>query len=350
MSAATSHRTPKLDPALCRLFAQYFLRDHELKPFIEWAEQQLVEGRDTSSLRILAGLSGDDSQEIEFYLKKSFQELSLGWPEEKICLLQLCGDIASDIVTKNSDPNEGYNLIYKVALHMNYPRELNRWLRLDIEFYPHEGAHDEKEQVAKCIVKEAIRFSALMEDYQKTNIFRLTPENSIKYIRDLGWDVPDDSSAFLKSMPSETDGELGLRFFRTNVHNAQFDYLTIPRTYFGRSEIKSTTFEHSDLVESRMCWNDWQYCHFAGADLSGCDLRRSHFEYCYFNGANLKGADLRGACFDRCSFSNAVMKGVKLGKQFGFLSGLKAKALKLSPEQAREIDWVSSAGEEPAGG
>lgn len=350
MSAAFSQSASNPNPALCKLFAQYFLRDRELTPFIEWAGQQLVEGRDTPSLRILAGLSGDDSQETEFYLKRAFQELALNWPEEKICLLQLCAELASDIVAKRLEPNEGYNRIYQIAVHLDYPRELSRWIRLEVDFYPHEGVVDEKEKVAKCIVKEATRFLVLVKDYQNTNVFRLTAEHSFKHIRDSGWDAPDEASALPAKMPSVSDTELGLRFFRTCVSNEQFDDLTIPRTFYGRSEIKSVTFECSDLSESRMCWNDWEHCDFRGANLSGCDLRRSTFEYCYFIGTNLTGADLRGARFEKCSFSGAVMRGVKLEKQFRLSRWLRAKALKLSPEQIRDINWVTIVGEEPPGG
>jgi len=99
-----------------------------------------------------------------------------------------------------------------------------------------------------------------------------------------------------------------------------------------------------------MCWNDWQHCHFAGANLSGCDLRRSRFENCYLQNADLSGADLRGASFTKCSFGGAFMKGTQIEKQFGFSRGMKAKSLGLSPEQVRDIKWASSAGEEPAGG
>ena len=350
MNTATLHPTAKLDPALCKMFAQYFLRERKISPFIEWAAQLLVEGPDTPSLRILAGLDGSDFQETEFYLKRSFQELGLIWPEEKPCLLQYCAEIASDIVAKQIVPVEGYNRIYQVALHLRYPEELLRWVRLEVKFYLYEDAKDEQEQIAKIILKEAARFLGLLADYQATQIFQLTALHSFEYLRSLGWEVPDAQDALPTGIPSFDDDILGLSFFRTNVSNEEFDCLTIPRTFFGRSEIKAVTFDYSDLSESRMCWNEWQYCHFEKTNLSGCDLRRSVFKSCYFNRTDLTGADLRGARFEKCSFEGANMKDVKLEKPFSFFGNKKAKDLKLSPQQIQEINWTSSAGEEPPGG
>lgn len=350
MNNGSSKNPAKPNAALRLLFAQYYLGHHDSRLFIQWAGKQLVEGQDSPSLRILAGLSGHDSQETQFYLKRTIRELSIAWPEERSCLLHYCAETAREMVAGTMTPADGYNRIYRVVLALDYPRELRRWLGLECEFYPHEGAPDEDRQVARIIVKEARHFLALMDDYESAGVFRLTAQHSLSHLRELGWDVPDDAAAPPKAMPTPSDEQSGLNFFRTRVHNAQFDYLTIPRTYFCRAEFKSVTFECSDLSESMMCWNDWQHCHFSNADLSRCDLRRSSFEHCYFDGANLSGADLRGARFAHCSFRDALMKGAKLTKQFGFSRRWKARALKLSPEQVRDLDWVAKVGDEPPGG
>src|SRR5262245_50280372 len=47
---------------------------------------------------------------------------------------------------------------------------------------------------------------------------------------------------------------LGVRFFRTWVGEDDLENLTLPRTFFGRSEIGPASFKNTDLSESTLCW------------------------------------------------------------------------------------------------
>jgi hypothetical protein len=136
------------------------------------------------------------------------------------------------------------------------------------------------------------------------------------------------------SSPEDEEGGLGER---------DLENLTIPRTFFGRSEISYISFKNTDLSESTLCWNDFIDVDFTDADLSGSDLRASIFNRTSFVRANLQNADLRRSTFKECDFTGADLRGAKLTHEQG-------KALPLSEEQKRAIDWQNSAGDEPEGG
>jgi uncharacterized protein YjbI with pentapeptide repeats len=157
-------------------------------------------------------------------------------------------------------------------------------------------------------------------------------------------------------------GADGVRFFRTwvgvghlfglrpsdpeeweDVAGHALDNLTLPRTFFGRSEISSISFQNTDLSESTLCWNDFIEVNFTDADLSGCDLRASLFRRVAFVRANLRNADLRRSNFEGCDFTAADVAGAKLTRKQG-------ERVHLSDEQRKTIDWQESEGDEPLGG
>lgn len=143
--------------------------------------------------------------------------------------------------------------------------------------------------------------------------------------------------------PRYDDEVLGVNFFRTAVAEAKLENLTLPRTYFGRSEIRATSFQNTDLSESTANWNDFIDVSFESADLSRCDFRASLLERVSFVEATLTEADFRCCGFKGCDFSGADLTGAKLTKKAG-------AALRLSPDQQQVIDWQIEDGDEPDGG
>ncbi len=154
----------------------------------------------------------------------------------------------------------------------------------------------------------------------------------------------------------------GIHFFRTWVGNVKpfgleasdpdfewpteehhLENLTLPRTYFGRSEISRISFKNTDLSESTLCWNDFIEVDFTDADLSECDLRASLYTRTLFVGTNLRNADLRLSTFKECDFTGADLRGAKLTHE-------QDKALPFTAQQRQAIDWQESEGEEPPGG
>src|SRR5262249_18762968 len=125
--------------------------------------------------------------------------------------------------------------------------------------------------------------------------------------------------------------------------DVRLECLTLPRTYFGRSEIRGVSFRGTDLSESTACWNDFIDVDFGEADLSGADLRASIFHRVSFRGARLHGTDLRGATFIGCEFADADLTDAKISRSVGWLYWLSAA-------QRRYVDWQTGPGPEPEGG
>ena len=147
-----------------------------------------------------------------------------------------------------------------------------------------------------------------------------------------------------KQMPRYDDETPGVSIFRTRLGaEVDFSNLTLPRTFFGRSELNSTAFRNADLTESNLCWNDFINVDFSHAVLTGADLRASNFDAVNFSAANLEGADMRRSSFSNCRFSDAVLKGA-------VLTNAQGKTLSLSEAQRASIQWTSDEGAEPDGG
>ena len=128
-----------------------------------------------------------------------------------------------------------------------------------------------------------------------------------------------------------------------DVAEHALDNLTLPRTFFGRSEIGPISFQNTDLSESSLCWNDFIEVNFTDSDLSKSDLRASIFRRVAFVRTNLRNSDLRRSSFEACDFTAADMVGAKLTWKQG-------ERIYLSDKQRNVIHWQDSDGEEPPGG
>ena len=180
-----------------------------------------------------------------------------------------------------------------------------------------------------------------MSDSRQT---KRTYEESCRELQQAGWLTPVTVPALPPRRPScDDDGAFGVRVFRTMVKDKILENLTLPRTFFGRSEIRNVSFMGTDLSESTLCWNDFVWVDFTNSDLSRSDLRAAVFDSVKFSGANLSQTDLRGSDFKDCDFSNANLQGAKLTR----IQGVR---LHLSRRQLGEADWQDLDGEEPGGG
>jgi uncharacterized protein YjbI with pentapeptide repeats len=135
----------------------------------------------------------------------------------------------------------------------------------------------------------------------------------------------------------------GVNFFRERVQDKDFSNLTLPKTYFGRSELKGVRFRNTDLSQSNLCWNDFIDVDFSETILDACDLRCSLFERVKFIDADLRAADLRGSSFKACLFDGANVQGAILTRAQGV-------RIALSKEQRISVDWRDDEGPEPDGG
>jgi uncharacterized protein YjbI with pentapeptide repeats len=143
-------------------------------------------------------------------------------------------------------------------------------------------------------------------------------------------------------LPRLDDESPGLSFFRTRLED-DLGNLTLPRTFFGRSEIVKSSFRNTDLTESSLCWNNFIDVDFSDAILAGSDLRAAIFHRVKFVRTDLRRADLRRATFEECSFEGALLEGavMTLGQK---------RTLPLSKEQKAVVAWTWRAGKEPEGG
>jgi uncharacterized protein YjbI with pentapeptide repeats len=174
---------------------------------------------------------------------------------------------------------------------------------------------------------------------------RVGYDDSIRRLRDLGFLAEDERPPVPDHIPQPEDEEpLGLSFFRTFVgEGVDLSNLSIPRTYFGRSEISNASFRNTDLTESNLRWNDFIDVDFTEATLTRADLRASVYARVNFTRTNLCGADMRRAHFEKCDFNGAVMDGAILARSQGHL-------LNLSNVQKAVVDWRREDGPEPSGG
>lgn len=197
---------------------------------------------------------------------------------------------------------------------------------------------------------------------------RISYEESCRLLKRLGCLPGGSYDGAIPPLPPrrpQFDDDLshGVRFFRTWVGSGRpfglqpsgpedegggigehdLENLTLPRTFFGRSEISRVSFQNTELSESTLCWNDFIEVNFTDADLSGCDLRASTYTRIPFVRVNLRDADLRHSTFEECDFTDADLRGAKLIHAQG-------EILPLSAEQKQVIDWQESEGEEPPGG
>lgn len=172
---------------------------------------------------------------------------------------------------------------------------------------------------------------------------RLSYEASCRRLLQLGLLDGPNVPPMPDHLPHYDDAVSGVSFFRQDLEKTDLSDLSLPRTFFGRSETREVSFRNTDLSQSNLCWNTFIRTDFSGGSLEGGDLRSSLFARCSFQQCDLRGADLRRASFEDCDFSGARLDGAiaTLGQPF---SGA------LTDAQAAVIDWRSDEGPEPDGG
>lgn len=167
---------------------------------------------------------------------------------------------------------------------------------------------------------------------------------SCAYLRSIGL-LPEGTQPTMPNhLPRHDNAKpLGVSFFRTVVADVILDDLTLPRTYFGRSEIKNVSFCRTNLAQSTLCWNDFIQTDFSYANLSFSDLRASSYIRVSFQNADLKSCDLRRSSFQNCAFDGAKMEDA-------IVTRAQHSELNLSDEQIKTIAWTDDDGPEPEGG
>jgi|SRR5689334_21358484 len=174
---------------------------------------------------------------------------------------------------------------------------------------------------------------------------RLSYHLSCARLCDLGLLDPSEPLSPPSRMPRYDDeGPFGFSVFRTRLDDSlDLSGLSLPRSFFQRSEISRASFRNTDLHESNLCWNDFLGTDFTDADLACSDMRSSLFQQVVFVNAKLDGADLRRSSFINCDFEGATMRGAALTRD-------QCQAMDLSEAQRLAVDWHEDSGPEPDGG
>jgi len=100
--------------------------------YVDWAGEMLVQGHDSNSLRILAGLpSSATAAEAEDYFLRSARELGLSVPDPETAVRGYACEVARQIVEGVVAARDGVRELYRVCLATEYEPEYRIWLRLD---------------------------------------------------------------------------------------------------------------------------------------------------------------------------------------------------------------------------
>ena len=92
----------------------------------------LVQGYDSNSLRILAGLEPLASTfAAEDYFLRSAKELGLSVPDSEAAIRTYACEIAQQIVEGQLTGPEGVRALYRICLATEYDRDYLIWLELD---------------------------------------------------------------------------------------------------------------------------------------------------------------------------------------------------------------------------
>ena len=100
--------------------------------YVDWAGEMLVQGHDSYSLRILAGLEPAASTfEAEDYFLRSARELGLSIPDPAAATRGYACELAQHIIDGRITSREGVRELYRICLATQYDRAYLIWLELD---------------------------------------------------------------------------------------------------------------------------------------------------------------------------------------------------------------------------
>jgi undecaprenyl-diphosphatase len=127
---------------------------------VKWAIQELVEGRDSESLRRLAATHPTaDWWEVEPLMERSFAELGYPYLAPEPCYWACAEEIAGDIVAGRLAASPGCARMYEMWVALDYPPALRGWSYLVDDLTP--ALYDvPPDQFPAVVLREAASFLA----------------------------------------------------------------------------------------------------------------------------------------------------------------------------------------------
>ena len=117
---------------IASIFGKRALRQLSSDDYQKWAGEMLVQGYDSPSLRILAGLDKFVSSfEAEDYSCRSIQELNLNLPDHETAIRAYACAIAQQIVDGTIPAQDGVRWLFQICIGTNYAQDFMIWLELD---------------------------------------------------------------------------------------------------------------------------------------------------------------------------------------------------------------------------
>ena len=104
-----------------RLIAELEFDSADPQVLVDWAVGQLLRGRDSRSLALLAGLMDPDRDEAEGLFRTSIGELGIATPGQSELRRYLVSCVAKDILQGQLDPREGCRRIHEVHVRAGRP-------------------------------------------------------------------------------------------------------------------------------------------------------------------------------------------------------------------------------------
>jgi hypothetical protein len=124
----------KIEHTRMKLFARSQIGIAGDKEFVDWAIQELLEGNETESIKILAGLEPPlNCFEVKEYTERSKMELKLHFDENKIIdhyAQHLAAQRLNDEITSKEITEE----MYRILQHMDCDKKYHAWFDLN-EFF-----------------------------------------------------------------------------------------------------------------------------------------------------------------------------------------------------------------------
>jgi hypothetical protein len=163
-----------LFPALLSLLIDREFCSGSWQAVISWAADALVEGIDSPSLRILAGLSTADSDDVRqaaMYLERALGELGMRYPSTEELEREYARRIAHEIVSHKRSPYDGAYRLNDLSLSGRlHADDENEWGRL-LDALAHESEFGELSPLAPEGAENAILAAAkrLLEKHENSD-------------------------------------------------------------------------------------------------------------------------------------------------------------------------------------
>ena len=114
------------------IFGKKALQQLSSGDYVDWAGEMLVQGYDSRSLRILAGLDRFVSTfEAEDYFVRAITELNLTLPDSDTAIRAYACAIARQIIEDEITARDGVRALFKICIATEYAGDFIIWLELD---------------------------------------------------------------------------------------------------------------------------------------------------------------------------------------------------------------------------